>query len=66
MSDDFKLGDVVRLKSGGPDMTITEILDDRTNAHCEWFDGQKTPQAKEFSLVSLMHKPPPTPIGRRF
>lgn len=39
----LKIGDVVQLKSGGPDMTITSISkfkdnpDSDTEAHCEWF-----------------------------
>lgn len=32
----FQLGDVVRLKSGGPPMTIGAI-DDRGGILCEWF-----------------------------
>ena len=32
----MKIGDVVKLKSGGPAMTITFI--DSDNMTCEWFD----------------------------
>jgi uncharacterized protein YodC (DUF2158 family) len=36
---DFKVGDVVRLKSGGPKMTIgASMKDDRVE--CHWFGGQ--------------------------
>ena len=42
---EFNVGDVVRLKSGSPDMTICEypikIVDGSTNcqsAKCQWFD----------------------------
>ncbi len=54
---DFKVGDVVRLKSGGPDMTIIEIYGDSKNTPnayvarlkhriegdlvCRWFDSGK-------------------------
>ena len=31
-------GDVVRLKSGGPDMTV-EICNDDQEACCSWFDA---------------------------
>ncbi len=31
----FKVGDVVILKSGGPDMTISTVSDD--GVHCIWF-----------------------------
>ena len=32
----FKVGDVVKVKSGGPEMTITEL--DDVNASCSWSD----------------------------
>jgi len=35
----FPLGEVVRLKSGGPRMTIMEIVDEII--HCQWFEGTK-------------------------
>ena len=42
---DFKVGDVVRLKSGSPLMTIQEIgkynYSDEDSAKCSWFDGKK-------------------------
>ena len=55
---DFKLGDVVRLKSGGPDMTITQYprqspvgnYDDR--ALCSWFDNGDR-KVDEFPLEAL-------------
>jgi uncharacterized protein YodC (DUF2158 family) len=31
----FKVGDVVRLKSGGPRMTVTHV-DQRPYVHCAW------------------------------
>ena len=33
----FKIGDVLRLKSGGPRMTVGEMDTDGT-CRCEWFD----------------------------
>jgi uncharacterized protein YodC (DUF2158 family) len=43
MADDFKAGDVVQLKSGGPEMTINYIQDtvDGKQAVCIWFEGKK-------------------------
>ena len=47
MSDaEFKAGDVVKLKSGGPMMTIEDIgkygMGSKTDrAKCLWFDGVK-------------------------
>ncbi len=42
----FKTGDIVRLKSGGPDMTVqsysTDILEGHKQVvHCQWFNGKK-------------------------
>lgn len=42
MSEAFKVGDVVRLKSGGPRMTVTNAGDDmsgRPFVECAWFEG---------------------------
>lgn len=45
MENDFKVGDVVILKSGGPRMTIEGIdkygLSTVKKALCTWFDGNK-------------------------
>lgn len=35
--EEFKEGDVVELKSGGPKMTIKTIYDDDGSIHCQWF-----------------------------
>lgn len=36
----FKVGDVVRLKSGGPRMTIVSLKAGMTSDHrCSWFEG---------------------------
>lgn len=36
MAQDFKVGDVVQLKSGGPNMTVAEIQQNG-NVWCQWF-----------------------------
>lgn len=46
MSDiPFKAGDVVRVKSGGPRMTVTQTgaaaMTDEPTVWCVWFDGPK-------------------------
>ena len=50
---EFKAGDTVRLKSGGPLMTIKSAdgLDD--SILCEWFDKDDKPQVKSFKASSL-------------
>lgn len=57
---EFKVGDVVQLKSGGPHMTISDIdtLYEGTELHawCDWFVQDKAPWKREsgtFPLTSL-------------
>jgi uncharacterized protein YodC (DUF2158 family) len=38
----FKVGDIAKLKSGGPDMTVRAVFSDReTTYKCQWFAGKK-------------------------
>jgi uncharacterized protein YodC (DUF2158 family) len=43
MAEAFKSGDVVKLKSGGPKMTVTSAGENYGDAvvYCAWFDGVK-------------------------
>jgi uncharacterized protein YodC (DUF2158 family) len=43
MDHEFKVGDVVQLKGGGPVMTIEEIekYGGEDKAKCVWLDGKK-------------------------
>jgi uncharacterized protein YodC (DUF2158 family) len=62
MADDFKPGDVVRMKSGGPAMTVEYIgkqhMGSSTNAaQCSWFQMEKGNQVRHkewFELVALI------------
>jgi uncharacterized protein YodC (DUF2158 family) len=47
MPEQFKVGDIVQLKSGGPKMTV-ESIESTGAAFCVWFD--ETPQG---SLVKV-------------
>lgn len=47
----IQVGDVVRLKSGGPQMTVKWV--EAGDAYCEWFDGNKK-TGEEFALTSLL------------
>ena len=54
MATEFKPGDVVRLKSGGPAMTVTAIGEDggETKAFCVWFEGTEQHQGT-FVLAAI-------------
>ncbi|WP_370679391.1 YodC family protein [Comamonas sp. GB3 AK4-5] len=50
----FQVGDVVRLKSGGPSMTVT-YLGERGSVSCEWFpDIDAAPLHHGFPANALM------------
>jgi uncharacterized protein YodC (DUF2158 family) len=53
---DFSIGDIVKLKSGGPDMTVqsTPTKDDLLFA--QWFAGKKLEQGR-FPVSSLQLVP---------
>ncbi len=54
MTEQFKAGDMVQLKSGGPRMTIREIedWDGGPRAWCQWFQGTDSKEGV-FPLTSL-------------
>ncbi|HEY4292070.1 YodC family protein [Luteibacter sp.] len=54
---DFKKGDVVQLKSGGPVMTVYDILGSG-RVGCEWFDSKEQHQDKSFNSETLEHWKP--------
>ena len=37
----FEVGTIVKLKSGGPEMTIQSFSNDGVSAYCQWFAGKK-------------------------
>lgn len=47
----MEAGSVVRIKSGGPKMTIQAINGD--NVVCVWFDNQNNPQKQIFKINTL-------------
>ncbi len=55
---ELRIGDVVQLKSGGPEMTIREIDNysgggPKDEALCEWF-AETTNKRATFKLTSLL------------
>jgi uncharacterized protein YodC (DUF2158 family) len=59
MAETFKRGDVVRLKSGGPEMTVKQEAGDPvglTTVWCEWFAGDKLEQKPfEPECLEMVH-----------
>jgi uncharacterized protein YodC (DUF2158 family) len=57
---DWKKGSVVRLKSGGPNMTVQQV--DRSGVTCSWFDDSKA-QSAIFAAEALVNgdEPPLKP-----
>ena len=65
----FKIGDTVKLKSGGPRMTVQHIGDYsasgiKLGAQCVWFDGSKK-LVDVFHVDALeLYKPPSVGVVR--
>lgn len=57
MSIEFKVGDIVMLKSGGPLMTVNNIgqynYADYDSAQCDWFIQDKAPWKKDEGVFPL-------------
>ena len=63
---DFKSGDQVRLKSGGPDMTVSHVSElGDGEIRCHWFGGKKLEWGQfhpgELVKVEAEERPPSTP-----
>lgn len=50
--NNFKIGDVVQLKSGGPAMTVSET-NDAGMVLCTWFNSQNELQKQAFTQEIL-------------
>jgi uncharacterized protein YodC (DUF2158 family) len=53
---DFKPGDIVQLRTGGPKMTISSVdesSDGTMEANCDWFVADKETWKEEFSRFPL-------------
>jgi uncharacterized protein YodC (DUF2158 family) len=50
---EYQIGEIVKLKSGGPDMTVKNKANaSGSSYHCQWFAGKKLEQG-QFSVESL-------------
>jgi uncharacterized protein YodC (DUF2158 family) len=52
MANNFKQGDTVRLKSGGPIMTVTFV--DGDDVSTVWFDDSGKQEKSEFPAATLV------------
>ena len=41
----LQTGDIVRLKSGGPELTVVSLHMDNGTVECSWFEGEALKQA---------------------
>lgn len=55
MAKSFKVGEVVQLRSGGPEMTVsdTSVYSEPDHVRCQWFGGRKLETGK-FPTASLI------------
>jgi uncharacterized protein YodC (DUF2158 family) len=56
VSDSIQVGDVVRLKSGSPNMTVTSVGEDlggTMTVWCAWFDQKAAQQSGAFPLLAV-------------
>ncbi|KFE60111.1 hypothetical protein DB31_5982 [Hyalangium minutum] len=51
----------MKLKSGGPEMTVEETYDDYDSCKCQWFAGKKL-ETGSFPYASLERAPVKAPI----
>jgi uncharacterized protein YodC (DUF2158 family) len=49
--EDFEIGDVVQLRSGGPKMTVHSLVSD-CDVVCQWFEGNEVHE-KSFPKEAL-------------
>jgi uncharacterized protein YodC (DUF2158 family) len=59
---DFAIGEVVKLKSGGHEMTVQEITED--NAKCIWSEGNRIRSESFHPTLLIARSPPITRINR--
>lgn len=52
----FKLGDIVVLKSGGPNMTVADV-NDQGDVYAKWFRGDRELDYAWFPWETVEHQP---------
>jgi uncharacterized protein YodC (DUF2158 family) len=50
----YQVGDRVELKSGGPIMTVTDLMDSfPDDCNCSWFNGENKLEQGAFKMAAL-------------
>lgn len=52
--ENFSVGDMVKLKSGGPIMTIDSV--DERGLNCVWFVNEAISPSREYFLLEILKK----------
>jgi uncharacterized protein YodC (DUF2158 family) len=65
-ADEFKIGDIVTLKSGSPPMTVTKIKpgDDGDQIRCEWCGMDADIRTYYFVAKALVHDTSAVPLAK--
>ncbi|MGF7466538.1 YodC family protein [Alcaligenes nematophilus] len=50
----FKVGDVVQLKSGSPEMTVIDMNQEGSDVKCMWFVIDNSARTQSIPAVALM------------
>ncbi|MBX6965981.1 DUF2158 domain-containing protein [Alcaligenes faecalis] len=50
----FKVGDVVQLKSGGPEMTVIDKSQEGSDVKCMWFVTDNRARTQSIPALALM------------
>lgn len=59
----FEEGEIVKLKSGGPRMTIEALITDTNSVICSWFDGTDRKQETFRAAALEKYVAQPRPVG---
>jgi len=60
MPDTLRIGDTVKLKSGGPPMTVSLVGNEQVN--CDWFDLHHQAHTKAFKICSIVKENDPVKL----
>jgi uncharacterized protein YodC (DUF2158 family) len=50
---EIAVGHVVKLRSGGPLMTVVKLAGDGEHATCSWFSDVQTLETAQFSIAAI-------------